>query len=403
MLLKFLQLDQYPMASFDGTCFLIPPDLLSEELRGQLQFEDEHFDFYLAVGRIDGAAELLFFGTIREGDWSFSVTESEAWFVPLELVSKVLAARLPHMRMFQREPYVLQFLYEHLRRRGQAAQRLDRELDSLRIPDYPDSVLVFSDEEKRTGGKLRAFCLDHLRLAGPGIYAGEFHDDGKLDLGYEAGEEVFVRKISSAEEHSVFSVRLSALPEKPLLPKVKIEPAEAEDELRIYRALCPGCSREIFLRAGEEPLDAVTAERYSREIMLGIWGIPLYAYALNNTELELRSFRKAFACGRCGSREMHRVLRLCSRKKVPGQPAYLDFAPRCTVCGNLLEPLEEEISSYNWPCRCGDHYIIKEFNPDEADPKTADRAAAAVYLPEDFDRLSLKEAAVLLFSPEYSY
>lgn len=430
MLLDFRRLDSYPLAEFDGTCFAIPVNMLKKETCEQLVFSQANFDYYLACGRIDGKIELLFFGTFNEGSREYGIRGEEAYFVPLSLISAVPAARLPHLRLFKNSPAVKAIAFDYLKRKGRAAQRLDRSLDHLRIPDYPDSLLVFTTGKGTSQAKLQAICLDRLKLIGPGLYLGYVHEDRQADLGYAAGEAVYAKKIISDQADGSPSARLLTLAETPALPKVDIQYAEPQGEVKTYRGLCLSCNKERFIHAGEEHLDALAFERCRQEIMLGIWGIPLYAYALSRRRVRLRSFRRPYFCRHCGSRAMHRTLRLEGIAEPPADPAeaegqagavsaaeasfetrstaeaaaaeeacalpaYEEYLPVCTVCGQTLTPYEGEISHLAVPCRgCEENYVWQELSAEEA---RAAGVSEPPYLPEDFCLLSLKEAALLAF------
>lgn len=395
MLLDFRPLQACQMDSFDGAFFAIPVSLVPDEVFDALDFGDLTFDYYLAAGRIDDVMELLVFGTLEEDTGTFSARPDRSYFVPLSLMPKVPAALFPHTRLFKRSPFILSVLCEHLKRKGQIAQRMDRSLDSLRIPDHPDSLLVFTDEAERTGGQVRAFCLDRLKQVGPNLYTGFVHDSHPADLGYRKGEQLYCEKILPEESGSPVkrSVRLRVLPEKPEIPKIEILLSEAETDLQPYLAICPKCGRHHWRHFGQEGIHSPLGERLKQEVITGLWGMELYAFALRENKVRLSSHRAAYHCRYCGSWETHRFLRLeALNPDENGEFPHEDFAPRCACCGHSLDRHDDAPELIMEPCRgCGETYIFRKLE------KGQEEIPEPSYLPEDFDRLSLKEAALLSF------
>lgn len=399
----FLPINSYPMQYFDGSCFLIPVRLMPEKLAKQMAFKTLGFDYYLAFGRIESNLELLMAGMVKENPWHFEAEEEEGYFVPLSLLSETPAWKLPHFRMFHRDPYILSLAHEFLKRRGQAAQRFDRDLDPLRIPNYPDSVLVLADLD----GRLRALAVDRLKLIGPDLFSGLVHDDAASELSLKPGETVYLRKVRSLDEKGGETFRLHVLEQKPLIPKADILYDEPAEGLALWRGVCGKCNKDKFRWLGEEKLDAETAGRYKQEIMAGLWGMELYGFALQYSRVRLKSSRAYYYCTECGSGEVHRCLRLEAEsdeetlKQISSdRRSHAEYLPRCSVCGMILEKHEGPPQDITENCRkCKAPYIWQELSADEL--REQDPAAAEVpYMPEDFDRLSLKEAALLSFDYE---
>lgn len=384
MMLEFRPLERYPFHDFDGAVFVIPVDQFPQAKGEDLSFPDTTHDYYLAIGQIRDDLEVLIIGTLQESSGDYEITDQYTYYVPLSLLSGVSAALLPHTRNFSREPLYLSVMSEVLQRKARQAQRLDRELDELRLPSHPDSVLaaILSEDGQQL---LHMISVDHLALVGPALYRAVVHLSKPELPQYTSGSTVYLHKLDAKASPWAKHTLLVLLPEPPVLAEFALRPAPQDEVLSCYVGTCQSCDKRQLIHLGPDPEYSDIAQ-LAKEIEAGLWGIPLYAFAVEHLEAQVSNSRAAYHCTFCGAWEVRRRIRLRDGR------ATCERQPTCSSCGHKLFRFKERIEQAQFPCRsCGEIVVWQHLDTASVPAELAWEAEHPAYLADDFEVLTLAE------------
>ncbi len=380
MLLGFHRLGQIPFQFFDGLYLLIPAEELKSAL-GDTEFLSENDpDYYLAVGIIQRIPEVLLLGTMQESGLEFHIEPAMTYQFPVALMADLQVAILGSLRQISMHPLIQEVNLEILDRKHLRAARLDAELDHLRIKDFPDSYLVSvldSDE-----AIAHVISVDELELIGPKIYKAKVHAS-KEGLPAE-GETVYVKKVLREDSPWAGLPVLLLLPEAPVLEEGQIRKAKVSGYVDLYTGKCTSCLKISTLMLGPEILDDEALQRYTKEIREGLWGVGLFAFALEHETTDLLVARALYHCPYCKAWEERRRVALFSADD------RREYQPLCSDCGHQLYRYRQPIESSSASCfYCGSATYWRK----SQDLHKAEEMNAPTFLAEDFEILTLDELA----------
>lgn len=379
MFLEFHRLDQYPMSAFDGTLFVVPAAELRESLGESSPLPAETNAYFLGFGQIRGIMELLLIGTLAEDGSEYELDSDYTYYLPLHMIAEVSAARLTLSRFLYRDPLYRQVFYETLQRRSLQAQRLDQELNPLRIPNYPDSFLCSVVKDSQVTDLL---SVDNLALIGRDLYSAVIHRGKESLPQYPVGKKVYVQKTRLDENPLGTSPLLVLLQEKPSLPPLQHHQGESATPPHLLSGRCFGQVHHLNrILLGQNRLDQVNERRVLAEILEGLHGVPLYSFAITHPEAKFWVEKRVYHCTICLNSEVRLRYVMQDGEEMEAS------RPSCSTCDNPLDLYDGDPAETPLNClECGHPVLWKQGEPD-GEPFTE------VLTPEDFEVMTLEELA----------
>ncbi len=381
MLLEFRRLDAYAFSTFEGSCFLLHADEVQRTLGASSPLPVKTHPYFLAIGQIRHVMEILIFGSMAEDGSSYEIDSDYTYYLPLTMVQELMAARLPQTRFLFRDLLFRHIYYETLQRRALQAQRLERDIDPIRMPHFPDSILAGLIKEGKISDLLG---VDDIALEGPGLYSGSIHMAKPSLPQFAEGQKVYLRKREAGETPWQDSAFLEILEETPDIPEASHAQVEGPFPPTVQRGLCRAKGHKNAILLGQERLTANELARVIQEIQEGLHGIPLYAFSRNHPKATFRKERRIYHCRHCKSVELR--TRYCLQDDLVEE----DNRPTCSACHASMTLYEGRAVDTDLPClECGEKVLWKETKGSEREP---DESVLRAYItPEEFEVLTLEE------------